>query len=352
MVSSPSFKLLLPVYFLSFFSELILFSINPRLFLFQLVWIFVGTIFIVAAWRFDIRGLIKNRGFIAFLYLVSIFFLVVTLFMPTVRGIHAWIPLGPFYLQPVEAVKITMLLMYAYFFARRHNSIGNPLNIGISSLVLILPVLIVLKQPDTGSALILIGMWLSFLLMSGLRLRHLGLGLLLIIIGSFFLWGHLAPYQRERILGTIDPNRDPLGVNYNVIQSKIAIGSAGWFGKGFEQGTQVQLGFLPEAQTDFIFPSFVEEWGLIGGLAVLGAFFMLCRSIIKIGMDIAENNFDRFVCLGAVVIFGAHFIVNVGSVTGLLPVIGLPFPFLSYGGSNLLTNFALVAIINSIAVRA
>ncbi len=352
MVSSPSFKLLLPVYLLSLFSGLILLSVSSRLFWFQLLWVAVGTLFIGIAWRLDIRGLIRNRGLIAALYLISILFLVVTLFMPAIRGIHAWIPLGPFFLQPVEAVKITLLLMYAYFFARRHNSLGNPLNIGISFLVLLLPVLIVLKQPDTGSALILIGMWLSFLFMSGLRLRHLLIGLLLIIIGSFFLWGYLADYQRERILGTIDPNRDPLGVNYNVIQSKIAIGSAGWFGKGFGQGTQVQLGFLPEAETDFIFPSFVEEWGLLGGLAILLSFFMLCRAIIKIGVEVAENNFDRFVCLGAIVIFGAHFIVNIGSVTGFLPVIGLPFPFLSYGGSNLLTNFALVAIINAIAVRA
>lgn len=351
MFSSSSFKLLLPVYLLSFFSGLILLSVSSRLFWFQVFWVAIGTFFIFITWHFDLRGLIRNRGLIAFLYVASIFFLIVTLFMPAVRGIHAWIPLGPFFLQPVEAVKITLLLMYAYFFARRHHSLGNPSNIGISFLVLAVPTLIVLKQPDTGSALILIGMWLSFLFMSGLRLRHLVFGVVLTVIGSFFLWGYLADYQRERILGTLDPDRDPLGINYNVIQSKIAIGSAGWFGKGFGQGTQVQLGFLPEAETDFIAASFIEEWGLIGGLVVLASFFMLCRAVIKIGLEVAENNFDRFICLGAIVIFGSHFIINIGSVTGLLPVIGLPFPFLSYGGSNLLTNFALIAIINAIAVR-
>ena len=143
---------------------------------------------------------------------------------------------------------------------------------------------------------------------------------------------------------------DPLGINYNVIQSKIAIGSAGFFGKGFGQGSQVQLGFLPEAQTDFIFAAFTEEWGMIAGIFLLVAFAVMVFRIIKIGLA-ADNNFSRFVCLGTVVLLIVQFVLNTGSNLGLTPVIGVTFPFLSYGGSSLLTNFILIGIIQSVFIR-
>lgn len=347
-----SFRLLLPVYILSAFSLVILASISTRLFWFQLSWVIIGSLIIFLLGYFNWRSLLRNRGLIFLGYVISLFLLLVTLFMPASRGVQAWIPIGPFFIQPVEALKITMLLMYAYFFAKRHDRLANPRNLLAPLIILIIPAVIILLQPDTGSLLVLVALWLSFLLESGLPARYLLYGTLAVIISSFFLWGHLADYQRERIIGVFRPELDPLGINYNVIQSKIAIGSAGFLGKGFKQGTQVQLGFLPESQTDFIIPSFIEEWGLLGGLAVLLSFFYLCREIINIGLNIAKDNFDKFICLGVIIIFSFHFFINIGSVTGLLPVIGLPFPFMSYGGSSLLTSFALVAIINSIASHA
>ena len=156
--------------------------------------------------------------------------------------------------------------------------------------------------------------------------------------------------SKRKNFGFSFSDRDPLGVNYNVIQSKIAIGSAGFFGKGFGQGTQSQLGFLPEAQTDFIFAAFIEEWGLFLGFLLVVIFAFLILRIVKIGLN-AENNFSRFICLGTVILFIAQFIFNVGSNLGLTPVVGVTFPFLSYGGSSLLTNLILVGIIQSIFVR-
>ena len=160
----------------------------------------------------------------------------------------------------------------------------------------------------------------------------------------------LEDYQKERILGTLFPERDVLGINYSVSQSKIAIGSAGFFGKGFSQGTQTQLGFLPEAQTDFIFASLIEEWGLLGGMLIIVAFLVLIFRIIKIGLA-SDNNFNRFFCLGAIVLFGSQFILNIGSNLGITPVIGVTFPFLSYGGSSVLVNLILIGIVQSIIVR-
>ena len=182
-------------------------------------------------------------------------------------------------------------------------------------------------------------------------MKHIVIGLLIlstVVVWSWFSF--LQGYQKERIIGLFNPEYDPLGVNYNVIQAKIAIGSAGFLGKGYGQGTQVQLGFLPEAPTDFILAALIEEWGLLGGLILIGLFFMLLFRIIRIG-SLAKNNFPKLLCLGTVILFILHFIVNVGSNIGLLPVIGVPFPFLSYGGSNLLTSAALIGIVQSIANR-
>ncbi|MBI5079063.1 FtsW/RodA/SpoVE family cell cycle protein, partial [Candidatus Wolfebacteria bacterium] len=206
-------------------------------------------------------------------------------------------------------------------------------------------------QPDLGSALILFFIWFGFLFVSGISWRHLIVFSLIFLIAGTAMWaGFLKDYQKERIIGLFSPGRDPLGVNYNVIQAKIAIGSAGFFGKGFSQGTQTQLGFLPEAQTDFIFAAVIEEFGLAAGFLAIAAFAVLIFRIIKIGFN-SDNNFSRFFCLGTSILFCAQFILNVGSNIGLTPVIGVTFPFLSYGGSSLLTNLILVGIIQSIAVN-
>jgi len=325
-----------------------------RYFWLQFSWIVLGTLVIVAFWRFDLRSIINDRLFIVLFYLFSLLLLLIAFFLfSPIRNVRGWISLGFFNFQPVELSKLSLILFFAYFFAKRHIGIARISNIIIPFLIFLIPATVVLKQPDLGSVLVMFGIWIGFLLTSGLRLKHLFFGSAILIFGFCLAWfSFLANYQKERIIGIFYPESDPLGVNYNVIQSKIAIGSSGFFGKGFKQGSQVQLGFLPEPHNDFIFAALSEEWGLIGGFSVITAFFLLCVEIIYVGRRLALNNFDRFFCLGSALVLIIHFFINTGSATGFSPVIGLPFPFLSYGGSNLLTNFSIVAIVNAIALRS
>ncbi|RJP43826.1 hypothetical protein C4587_02545 [Candidatus Parcubacteria bacterium] len=215
-----------------------------------------------------------------------------------------------------------------------------------------MPAGLVVIQPDLGSAAVLFGIWFGFLLVSGLPPRRVVVALLAFAIAGGFAWSNvLQEYHRERIMGLFYPERDALGVNYSMIQSKIAIGSGGFLGKGYGQGSQTQLGFLTEPATDFAFAALIEEWGLASGVVVLGAFLALIYGILKIGMA-AEHNFEKFVCLGTALAFIAQFLLNAGSATGITPVVGVTFPFLSYGGSSLLTSFFLVALINAIQRRS
>ncbi|OGZ03860.1 MAG: hypothetical protein A2430_00895 [Candidatus Liptonbacteria bacterium RIFOXYC1_FULL_36_8] len=351
---SHSFKLLFPVYFICFLSLVTLAGINMRYFWLQFSWIILGTLVIIAFWRFDLRSIINDRLFIVLFYFLSLLLLLIAFFLfSPIRSVRGWISLGFFNFQPVELSKLSLILFFAYFFAKKHIGIARISNIIIPFFIFLIPAAVVLKQPDLGSVLVMFGIWIGFLLTSGLRLKHLFFGSAILIFGFCLAWfSFLANYQKERIIGVFYPESDPLGVNYNVIQSKIAIGSSGFFGKGFKQGSQVQLGFLPESHNDFIFAALSEEWGLIGGFSVITTFFLLCVEIIYVGRRLALNNFDRFFCLGSALVLIIHFFINTGSATGFSPVIGLPFPFLSYGGSNLLTNFSIVAIVNAIALRS
>jgi rod shape determining protein RodA len=327
-------------------------GIKPDLFQKQLFFWLVGFGLIFFIIKFDWRPYVNYRGLISGLYFLSILLLVITYFLaPDIRGTKSWFSLGPFNLQTSEFAKLALIVLLAHFFSRRHVGIARLSNLAISFVYFLIPAGLIAFQPDFGSALILFCLWFGFLLISGIKYRHLVIALLIFSILGIIIWQSvLEDYQKERVLGFLMPSHDPLGINYNVIQSKIAIGSAGWFGKGFEQGSQTQLGFLPEAQTDFIFAAFVEEWGLLMGLVVILVFCALVLRIIKIGFS-ADNNFNRFVCLGIVIVFVVQFVFNIGSNLGLSPIIGITFPFLSYGGSSLLTNLILIGIIQAIFVR-
>ena len=244
-----------------------------------------------------------------------------------------------------------MIIFFAYYFSKRHIGIGRLSNMIRPLIYFIIPAAFVFLQPDLGTVTILFCIWIGFLIVSGLPLKKVIIGFLILILLIGASWFTvLQDYQKERVIGLFQPNYDPLGVNYSTIQSKIAVGSGGWFGKGFQQGTQVQLGFLPEASTDYIFASFAEEWGLLGGLVIIGLFVLMLIRIIKIGLY-ADNNFYRLLCLGAVIMFLAQFAINIGSALGLLPVIGITFPFMSYGGSSLLINAIIIGIVQSAAVH-
>jgi len=351
-LKSQDWKLNASVLILIFIGLLSLFSAKPELFWKQLLFLCMGLFLFFLIAKIEWRPFINNRGAVLGIYFFIIILLLITYFFaPPVRGVRAWLPLGPFQFQASEFSKIVLIIIFANFFRKKHVSIARVSNIFISFFYFAAPAFLVLIQPDLGSVLILFSIWFGFLLVSGIKWSHLLISFLIFAAVGIFMWSSiLKDYQKERILGVFLPNQDPLGINYNVIQSKIAIGSAGFFGKGFGQGTQTQLGFLPEAQTDFIFAAAVEEFGFLAGLVIILAFGYLIFRIVIIGMH-TDNNFGRFACLGTAIFLTVQFALNIGSNLGITPVIGVPFPFLSYGGSSLLTSFIIIGIIQSIKIK-
>jgi rod shape determining protein RodA len=348
-----SFPLIFPVACIAFASLLTLSSLSFSLFWHQLIWYAMGFGFFFVFHFIDWRPLINRRSVGWVIYAFVIALLVATFFFaPTIRGTRSWLVLGPFQIQAAELAKGALIIVFAQYFARKHIGIAKLQHLVVPFLYFLVPAALILLQPDMGSTLILFGIWFGFLLVSGLPLRHLAAFGVLFLVGGVLLWSFfLKDYQRDRLIGLFVPDRDPLGVNYNVIQSKIAIGSAGLLGKGYGQGSQIQLGFLPEAKTDFIFSAFIEEWGIISGILLVGAFIFLIHRILRVGMK-AERNFEKFICLGTAIMLIIHFLINAGEAVGFMPVIGVTFPFLSYGGSSILINFFLLGIIHSIAARA
>ena len=328
-------------------------SISTNLFVRELIWIAMAITLIFAFSRLNLRAVFSYKWVVLGIYVVGLLLLIITYFIaPSVRGHHSWINIGAFQLQPSEFMKAALIILLSRFFALRHTSIANLSTIAISFVYFLVPTLLVLLQPDTGTALVFFAIWFGYLLISGIPWKYLLMFFLSFAVIGLLAWNFgLQPYQKNRIHGLFNPSYDPLGANYNVIQAKIAVGSAGFFGKGFEQGTQVQLGFLPAASTDFAFSAFTEEWGVFGALLLISAFLILIVRILKIGMA-SEDNFSRFICIGTVIFLMSHFVINLGSNLGMLPVIGIGLPLVSYGGSNLLTVAFLIGIIKHIAERA
>jgi len=329
-------------------------SISPdNLFWRQLIWCGIFFAFLFLGVMFDWHWLVNQSWFRHGFYWLGVFLLIVLLiFGEPIRGAKSWFVIGFFHFGPSELMKVAVVLMLASFFARRYIVAWVGRNILISSLYVFIPTVLIAAQPDFGSAIIFIVLWLSFLFMAGVDKKKLIIGIVIVIIGLVFIWNfYLQTYQKERLIGFLFPNFDPLGVNYNVIQSKTAIGSAGFWGKGFGVGSQTKLGFLPEAHNDFIFAAFVEEWGIFGGVVVILTFLFVVYRISIIGIQ-AKNNYSKFIVLGTIFILIIHFILNVGANLGLLPVTGISFPFMSYGGSNLLTFAILMSIIQRIKLES
>ncbi len=343
-------KLFLPLLVVLAASLIELSSISHHLFLLQLTWLAIGSAFIALFIFVDWRAILNYRWLMWGMYALAIILLIIALASsPVIRNTKSWIVFGPLTFQPVELAKIALILAYALYFSRRHVAVARWQNILGSFALFVVPAGLTMLQPDLGSTLVLFGIWFGFLLVSGLPRRRVVTALLAFLLIGVLGWQYgLKDYQRNRILGVFYPERNALTVNYSVIQSKIAIGSAGFFGKGYGQGSQTQLGFLSEPENDFILSALIEEWGIVVGLIVIGAFLLLIFRILKIGMY-ALHNFEKFICLGAAMVLGIHFLLNAGSAIGIFPVVGVPFPFFSYGGSNLLMNFFLLGIINAIA---
>lgn len=328
-------------------------AVSPHFFYLQAAWIALGAGLVALFFYVDWRAVFNHRWIIWGLYAFAFLLMLAAYFLgPTIRNTKSWIVFGPFSFQPVELMKIALIFLYANYFSRRHLAIARWRNIATSFVFFAIPAALAVRLPDLGSAVIFSAIWFGFLLLSGLPLRRILVAILVFVLAAGFIWTFvLRDYHRARIIGFLYPQQNQLGINYSATQSKIAIGSAGLFGKGYGQGTQAELGFLSEPAEDFVLAAIVEEWGIVGGLVVLAAFFFLVLQILRIGA-LADENFEKFICLGAAMMLGVQFFLNAGSTTGLLPVVGVTFPFVSYGGSSMLTDFFLLAIVNSIRKRS
>jgi len=269
-----------------------------------------------------------------------------------VNGARAWFHFGPLALQPSEPAKIAVLLALARWFAARAAPGPEPRGLAGSAGVLAPPVLLILAQPDLGTTLTFLVMWVAMLWWSGARVWQLGV-LALVGVGLVaVLWrcDVLADYQKNRITVLVNPDIDPRGVGYNLRQSLVAVGSGGLTGKGWLQGTQTHLRFLPERHTDFIFAVLCEEWGLAGAALLLALYGLLFWRLWGL-ISIADDPFGRLLVVGCAAVLLFHVVLNIGMVLGLLPITGLPLPFFSYGGSNLLTSAVLVGIALNVGMR-
>jgi rod shape determining protein RodA len=266
-------------------------------------------------------------------------------------GAQRWIKIGPLSFQPSEFAKIALIIALAKFFQQPVNRSGYRLrDLIFPFILLILPVVLILKQPNLGTAIILVLVFFSIIIFVKIRWSSL---LLLVISGASllpFIWRFLKEYQRRRIITFFKPDLDPLGMGYHLIQSKIAVGSGGIIGKGFMKGTQAKLGFLPEQQTDFIFSAFAEEWGLIGSIFVLGLYFVLIVWGLRIVIQ-AKDRFGAILSLGVVAMFFWHIFINIGMVLGMMPVVGIPLPLMSYGGSFLISNLIGIGLLLNVSMR-
>jgi rod shape determining protein RodA len=252
-------------------------------------------------------------------------------------GAQRWIDLGLIQLQPSELMKVSLMLALArYFHGLTIEEIGRPLRLIVPALFILIPAVLVLKQPDLGTALMLLMCGGAMFFLAGVRLWKFAVVIAAAGGALPLIWGHMRDYQKNRIYTFLDPENDPLGSGYHILQSKIALGSGGLFGKGFLLGTQSHLNFLPEKQTDFIFTMLAEELGLVGGLILLGLYTLVFVYGFAIALR-SRNHFGRLLGLGITINFFLYVFINTAMVMGLIPVVGVPLPLISYGGTAMLT---------------
>ena len=319
----------------------------------QLVWFAIGVCVLVAASVVDFRLFRTQTVVVLFSYIFSITLLgVVLLLQLKVRGIEAWLKIGWFVIQPVEPAKLSLIVLLAKYFSKRHIEIYRIHHLIVSGIYLAIPACLVLAQPDLGSALVLIAIWIAMIVFSGMKLRHVALLALILIVLSGVAWNFgLAPYQKARITSFLNPYEDPKGAGYQMIQSMIAVGSGKIWGKGLGYGSQSHLNFLPEAETDFIFAAYAEEWGFVGITIMLALFSLVFWRIIRIGQKSADN-FSRLYAIGFAALVFVQSFIHIGMNMGVLPITGITLPFVSYGGSSLVTLLAGVGILQNIKINS
>jgi len=314
----------------------------------QIIFAVISLVGLIAAARMDYRGWARLTP-------LRYGFMIITLVIVLVHGKSAlgatrWINLGFFQFQPSEFAKLIVILTLGKYFSSNYDFMDNPRHLAISLLYVLVPIALVLAQPDLGTALILGLIWVVMALMARVRLSYLVALAVALAVAVPLIVPHLHAYQRQRLATFIDPTADRQGAGYNVVQATIAVGSGQLTGRGLNAGSQSQLNFLPSQHTDFIFAVLSEKMGFIGAMLVIALFVaLLLRGIIIASR--AEDRFGMFVAAGIVTMLLFHVFINIGMNLGIMPVTGIPLPFISYGGTSLLVSLVAVGLLESIAVR-
>ena len=315
----------------------------------QLIFLGIGFFLLLLFSLFDYRILRNDPYLILILYffcclgLLGLFF-----FAPEIRGVKSWYKIGPISLDPIEFTKIVLIILLAKYFSLRHVELYRIRHILFSGFYILVPGTLIFFQPDLGSVLIIVALWAAMLIVSGIRIRPF---LILVLCGFlilFLTWSFLVKdYQKERVLSFVVPQFEPLGAGWSQAQAKIAIGSGGILGQGLGQGSQTQYGFLPEPQTDFIFAAIAEEAGLIGVSVIFLLFSILIWRVVRIAIA-SQSNFPRLFASGLGILLVLQIFINIGMNLGILPIIGIPLPLISYGGSSLIATCIGLGILQSI----
>lgn len=313
----------------------------------QIIWIFISaSVFFIFSF-IDFRFLKQTKVLVTLFLTFTSVLLILFILGKVSHGAQSWFRLGGFSFQPVDSMKLVLVLILAKYFSRRHVEIRSIKHIFISGLYALVPFILVFLQPDFGSAMVIFFIWFGMVLVSGISKMHLLAVFLTGTLVFITLWSFVfAPYQKARVASFLNPLTDIHGSGYNAFQSTIAVGSGQVVGKGLGFGTQSRLKFLPEYQTDFIFAAFTEEWGFIGATTILILFGLIIWRVLFFAL-LGASNFEILFGMGVAIMFMVHIIVNIGMNVGLLPVTGIPLPFMSYGGSHLLTEFAALGILMS-----
>ncbi len=321
------------------------FSGNNILFEKQLAWIAISVAFFILASLIDWRFLRRTDVLVAFFITTALFLFAVKILGVRVNGAESWFRFGSVSFQPSDFANLTLILILAKYFSRRHIQIANIRHIIVSGLYAFIFFILIFLHPDFGSAMVIFLIWLGMVLVSGISKKHLAIVFAIGAVVFILLWSFVfATYQKQRILTFINPLRDTKGAGYNALQSVIAVGSGGFWGKGVGYGTQSRLNFLPEYETDFIFAAFAEEWGFVGATILFMLYLFVLWRIIQSAL-LGATNFEILFGLGVAVYFITHITINIGMNLGLLPVAGITLPFMSYGGSHLLSELTSLGIL-------
>lgn len=346
------YTMLLAVYCTAAIGLLIMHGINTPtkpLFNKQLIHLLIATFLLYTIAITNIKYLFYSSYFV---YFVSLILLIsVTILGHKAMGATRWLNLGIVKLQPSELIKIGLAMALAkYFHNIQYDDISKPKTLLVPILIIMVPLVIVIKQPDLGTAITISALAAIILFLAGIKIWKFIVSIGALLAAIPIIWSHLYEYQRKRILTFISPESDSLGAGYNITQSKIAIGSGGIWGKGYLEGSQTQLNFLPEYQTDFVFSLFAEEFGFVGSATLIGLYFIIILSGVYIAMN-CKSTFGKLLAYGLISILSIHVFINIGMVSGLLPVVGIPLPLISYGGSSLTTTFIAIGLIINVKIN-